>query len=161
MGRPQRSEQQRGRQAVAEGQDERDSERERQRERECAERERRTSIGGELVEVELEAGQEHEEEDPELAEVLDDALALHPAEHEGPHEQASQDHADDPGQADPLDEERPHEDHDRGDEERPLRGRRGELDAEEHARSVQLAPDREPSRAGLRGSEISEFARRR
>ncbi len=86
-------------------------------------------------------GEEHEEEDPELAEILDDALALHPTEHVRPHEQASQDHADYPGQADPLDEERAHEDHDRGDEEGPL-GRGGrKLDAEEHARSVQLPPD--------------------
>jgi len=91
----------------------------------------------------------------------DDAGTLHPAKHERPDEKAPQDDPDDAWETDPLDEERADEDHDRGDEERPLRGRRGELDAEEHARSVQLAPDGEPSRAGLRGSEISEFARRR
>ncbi len=34
----------------------------------------------ELVEVELEPREEHEEEDPEVAERLDDALALDPVE---------------------------------------------------------------------------------
>ncbi len=58
VGRPQRSEQQRGGGAVAEWHDDRDTERERQRERERAEGERRTSVGLELVEVELEAGEE-------------------------------------------------------------------------------------------------------
>ena len=50
------------------------------RERERAERQRPPPVGRELVEVELEPGEEHEEEDSEVAERLDDALPLDPVE---------------------------------------------------------------------------------
>ena len=129
---PERSEEQRRRGAVAVAGGDGDAEDERQRERERAEGERTTAVRLELVEVELEPGEEHEHEDPEVAEGLDDAVALDPAEDERPDEQAAEDHSDDPRQADPLDEQRPEQDDGRRDEERPLGGRRRELEREWH-----------------------------
>lgn len=121
-----------GRCPVAERQHERDSEDERNGEGERAERERRSPVCLELVEVELETCEEHQEEDPELAERLDHTVPLDSAESERPDEEPAEDDADDARQTDPLDEERPQQDHGRRDEERPLRGRRRELDRERH-----------------------------
>jgi hypothetical protein len=133
---PERPEQHRSRRAVAEREDERDPEHERQREREGAESERRASVGGELIEVKLEPGQEHQEQKSELAERLDDSVALDPTEDERPDKEPAEDDSDDAREAEPLDEERPQQDHGRRDEERPFRGRRGELDPEQHGPSL-------------------------
>ena len=147
VGCPERPEEQRGREPVAEGQHEEGAQRERDREREGAEGERCAPVRLELVEVELEAREEHEDEDPQVAERLDGPVALDPAEYERPDDQATEDDPDDARKPDPLDEQRADEDDERRDEERPL-GRRGrELDGERHGASVSSASDEPESQA--------------
>ena len=145
--------------AVAEGQHEQDAEHEREGERERAERQRAAPIGRELVEVELEAGEEHQEEDPEVAERLDDALALDPAEDERADEQSAEEDADDSGEAEALEDQRADEDNGGRDEERPLGRRRRKLEREQHGVSVQRAPDGDSAPLGraLRGCQIREL----
>ena len=162
--RPERPEQHRRREAVAEGQHERDAEHERERERERAEGQRASPVGRELVEVELEAGEEHQEEDPEVAERLDDALALDPAEDERADEEPAEDDADDAREAEPLEDQRAEEDDGERDEERPLGGRRRKLDRERHGVSLQRAPDGDsaPLRASrYAAARSANFAYRR
>jgi hypothetical protein len=121
--------------------------------------ESRAAIRLELVEVELKARQEHEDEDPEVAQRLDSALALDPAERERPDDQAAEDDPDDARQPDPLDEQGADEDDERRDEERPF-GRPGrELDGKRHAASVPSASDELGRSAAVPGQgEPTDYA---
>ena len=94
--RPQRAVQRSRREAVAERQDEEQAEDERERERERAEPQCRPAVTLELVEVELDAGEEHEEQQAELAERLDDALSLDPVEDERPDDRPAEHDPDEP-----------------------------------------------------------------
>src|SRR4029079_289232 len=145
--RPQRAEEHRGRETVVEAQRDADAEDERDREGERCEGPRASAIGRELVQVELEAREKHEEEDPEVAERLDDTLPLNPVEDARPDQEASQDDADDPRESEPLEQQRPEEDDREADEEDPFRRRRRKFDPEQHAVSLQRAPDGETSSA--------------
>ncbi len=138
---PERAEEHRRGEPIAEGQHEQDAEHERERERERAERQRAPPVGRELVEVELEAGEEHQEEDPEVAERLDDAFALDPAEDERADEQPAEEDADDSRESEALEDQRADEDHGGRDEERPLGRRRRKLERERHGVSLERAPD--------------------
>ena len=162
--RPERAEEHRRGEAIAEGQHEQDAEHEREGERERAEGQRAAPIGRELVEVELEAREEHQEEDPEVAERLDDAFALDPAEDERADEQPAEEDADDSGEAEALEDQRADENDGERDEERPLGGRRRKLEREQHGVSLQRAPDGDsaPLRTGLYAAARSaNFAYRR
>ena len=141
MRRPQRPVQQRCREPVAERKDEQEPEDERQGERQRAERKGGPAVALELVEVELEPGEEHEVQQPQLAERLDDALALDPVEDEWSDERSAEHDPDEPGQAESLRDDGPEEQHESRDEERPFGGLGRKLDRDDHSGSVTTTAD--------------------
>ena len=136
--RPQRPVEGRGREPVPERKDEEKAEDEGEREGERAERESRLAVALELVEVELEPREEHEKEQPELAQRLDDALAMDPVEDERPHQHPAQHDPDQPREPEALGDHGPGEQHNGSHEERPLGGHGRELDGQRHAVSLTL-----------------------
>jgi hypothetical protein len=139
--RPERSVERGRREAVAEREHEQEAENEGQCEGERAERQRRLLIALELVEIELEPCDEHEEEQAERTEGLDDPLTVNPVEHERPDQHPSEHDPDQSRKPEALGDDRPCEQNDRRNEERPL-GRLGrELDGQRHAESLTSATD--------------------
>ncbi len=147
--RPQRPVEGCGREPVPERKDEEQAEDEGQREGECAEGESRFAVALELVEVELEPREKHEKEQPELAQRLDDALAMNPVEDERPHQHPAQHDPDEAREPEALGDHGSGEQHDGSHEERPFGGHRRELDGQRHTVSLNAATD------GLRAQKIS------
>ena len=131
--RPQRAVQDRRAEGVVEAHGPDDpAEHQRDREGDQAEPHRLGAPPRELLQVQLEAGQEHQRQQAELADPLHDPLARDPVEHVRADHHPAEDDPDHARQTDPPGQEGAEQDHGGADEERPLcaHGREVQVHAE-------------------------------